>query len=292
MLTVHPSLNSFTGARVLISGSGNVAQYAALKVISLGAVVLSLSDSHGTLIAKSEKGFTPAHIASIASLKLNRQALTAFDYEEGAFEWHEGKRPWTLVKADIALPSATQNEVSGEEAQALVDAGVKIIAEGSNMGCTLEAIAVFEKSRTAGGPNAAWYAPGSASISFFSSLLLNLIFCRVRAEASNCGGVAVSGLEMAQNSARLTWAPADVDAKLNSIMENAYNACFETGKQYGGSGQEGVLPSLVVGANISGFIKVCIFALFTQFVLVLTLVHRSRMLCVLRVTGGRHTLIL
>ncbi len=113
-----------------------------------------------------------------------------------------GQRPWTLLpKVHIALPGATQNEVSGEEAEALVKAGVRVVAEGSNMGCTAEAIEVFEASRRQGA-GGVWYAPG---------------------KASNCGGVAVSGLEMAQNSQRLTWTPAEVDAKLKGIM----GSCFE-----------------------------------------------------------------
>jgi glutamate dehydrogenase (NADP+) len=121
------------GKRVLISGAGNVAQYAALKVIELGGKVLSLSDSNGALIAKDGEGFTPADIESIASIKLQRKSLTAFD-GKSKFEWHEGKRPWTLVeKADVALPSASQNEVSHEEAKALIKAGVRYVAEGSNM---------------------------------------------------------------------------------------------------------------------------------------------------------------
>jgi glutamate dehydrogenase (NADP+) len=121
------------GKRVLISGAGNVAQYAALKVIELGGVVLSLSDSTGALTAKGEEGFTPADIAAIADVKLARKSLTAFN-AESRFEWHEGKRPWTLFdKADVALPSASQNELNGEEAKALINAGVRYVAEGSNM---------------------------------------------------------------------------------------------------------------------------------------------------------------
>jgi glutamate dehydrogenase (NADP+) len=121
------------GKRVLISGSGNVAQYAALKVIELGGVVLTLSDSTGSLVATSDEGFTPGEIEKIATLKLQRKSLTTFD-AGSKFQWHEGKRPWTLVsKADIALPSATQNEISGEEAKALIMAGVRYVAEGSNM---------------------------------------------------------------------------------------------------------------------------------------------------------------
>jgi len=118
------------GKRVLISGSGNVAQYAAYKVIELGGKVLSLSDSTGSLISTNDTGFTVKDVAEIANLKLERKALTAFS-NTGKFEWHEDKRPWTLVsRADVAIPSATQNEVSKEEAQALVKAGVRYIAEG------------------------------------------------------------------------------------------------------------------------------------------------------------------
>ncbi|KAF8324115.1 NADP-specific glutamate dehydrogenase [Clavulina sp. PMI_390] len=231
--------SGFKGARVLVSGAGNVAQFAALKLIELGAVVLSLSDSTGALIAKDEaKGFEAGDIATIASLKLKHQSLTAFVQTAGEskFDWHAGKRPWALVdKIDIALPCATQNEVDGTDAEALVKGGVQLVAEGSNMGCTLEAIEVFEKSRA--GDGKVWYAPG---------------------KASNCGGVAVSGLEMAQNSARLTWTSAEVDAKLKSIMENAFQACFDVGSEYTPGYEKGTakLPSLVVGANISGFIKV------------------------------------
>jgi len=243
--TSHPSSTlhetKFKGARVLISGSGNVAQYAALKLIELGSVVLSLSDSAGALIAKEEsKGFTADDVHTIAALKIKHKSLTSFVQAEGneaRFEWHAGARPWALGpsgKVDIALPCATQNEVSGEEAEALLKSGVRIVAEGSNMGCTLEAIAVFEKSRKSGEEHFIWYGPG---------------------KASNCGGVAVSGLEMAQNSARLTWEPAEVDAKLKNIMETCYDACYKVGKEYSLEG-EAKVPSLVVGANISGFIKV------------------------------------
>ncbi|EIW68092.1 hypothetical protein TREMEDRAFT_45051 [Tremella mesenterica DSM 1558] len=223
--------------RVLISGAGNVAQYAALKVIQLGGIVLSLSDSTGTLLASDPQGFFAADIADIAQIKLERKSLTAFS-GAGKYTWHEGKRPWTLVKeADVALPSATQNEVSGEEAKALLKAGVRYIAEGSNMGCTQEAIDVFEDSRKSitslqETKGICYYAPG---------------------KAANCGGVAVSGLEMAQNSQRLKWTPEEVDAKLKEIMINCYNTCRHTAIEYA---EGGVVPSLVAGANIAGFVKV------------------------------------
>jgi glutamate dehydrogenase (NADP+) len=240
MLAQLPQPTDYNGKRVLISGSGNVAQYAALKVIELGGSVLSLSDSKGALIAKDAKGFTVDDISAIANIKLERKYLV--DYVQSGnvaerFEYHEGARPWTLVdKVDIALPSATQNEVSKEEAQALVAAGCKVVAEGSNMGSTQDAIDVFEASRANSGPNGIWYAPG---------------------KAANCGGVAVSGLEMAQNSQRLQWTHEEVDEKLKGIMKNCYEICYNTGKEYAAQNQpEGTLPSLVMGANIAGFIKV------------------------------------
>ncbi|KII91338.1 hypothetical protein PLICRDRAFT_173205 [Plicaturopsis crispa FD-325 SS-3] len=218
---------------VAISGSGNVAQYTALKVIELGATVLSLSDSQGALIAATDAGFSKADVEEIAALKAKGGSLTSFK-DNANYKYHAGARPWTLLpKVHIALPSATQNEVSEAEAKALVAAGVRIVAEGSNMGCTQEAIEVFEASRKSG-TQGVWYAPG---------------------KASNAGGVAVSGLEMAQNSQRLNWTPADVDAKLNSIMENCYNICLEAGSKWSGEGED-VLPSLLRGANVAGFIKV------------------------------------
>ncbi|WVQ79111.1 hypothetical protein IAT38_001206 [Cryptococcus sp. DSM 104549] len=224
------------GKRVLLSGAGNVAQYAALKVIELGGTVLSLSDSTGALVATGDEGFTPEEIANIAEIKLQRQSLTAFN-AGSKFEWHAGKRPWTLVaKADVALPSASQNELNGEEAKALLKAGVRYVAEGSNMGCTLDAIEIFEASRKSAkaltDSGIIFYAPG---------------------KAANAGGVAVSGLEMAQNSQRLKWTPEEVDAKLKDIMVTCYKTCWDTGKKYGDAG---VVPSLVGGANIAGFVKV------------------------------------
>lgn len=151
---------------VAISGSGNVAQYAAFKCIELGSVVLSLSDSKGTLLAP-KGGFTSSDIKRIAELKLKGGTLEALSNEgkkaeKGEWKYVAGKRPWTLLKeVHVALPSATQNEVSGEEAEALIKAGCRIVAEGSNMGCTIEAIEVFEASRLKGG-KCVWYAPGSA----------------------------------------------------------------------------------------------------------------------------------
>jgi len=158
---------SFQGKRVAISGSGNVAQYAALKAIELGATIVSLSDSKGALIATDDKGITPELVNIIADLKVKRKQLTEIasssEYKS-KFEYKEGARPWVHVgKVDVALPSATQNEVSEEEAKKLVEAGCKFIAEGSNMGCTQEAIDVFEAHRRESKGSAMWYAPGKSS---------------------------------------------------------------------------------------------------------------------------------
>jgi len=224
---------SFKGKRVALSGSGNVAQFAALKIIELGGTVISLSDSKGALIAEDDKGFTADTINQIAAIKLQRKALTAL--ENHNFRWVEGARPWKEVgKVDIALPSATQNEVSEDEAKALIDAGAKYIAEGSNMGCTQEAIEVFESHRREKKGDAIWYAPG---------------------KAANAGGVAVSGLEMAQNSQRLSWTAEEVDEKLKGIMKQCFEICLETAKEYI-TPAEGEFPSLVAGANVAGFKKV------------------------------------
>ncbi|KAF6231121.1 hypothetical protein HO173_010621 [Letharia columbiana] len=229
---------TFKGKRVAISGSGNVAQYAALKAIELGATIVSLSDSKGTIVAESEKGISPDEVAYIADLKVKRKQLTEIansDSYKGKFKYIEGARPWTNVgKIDVALPCATQNEVSGEEGQALIDAGAKFVAEGSNMGCSQEAIGVFEKHRKEKKGEAIWYGPG---------------------KAANAGGVAVSGLEMAQNSQRIAWTSEEVDNKLKSIMESCFKNGLETAKEYV-EPAEGEFPSLVAGSNIAGFSKV------------------------------------
>jgi len=164
---------SFKGKKVAISGSGNVAQYAALKVIELGGVVVSLSDSKGALLARdNSKGFTPKLIAEIAELKLKRKALLDL-HTTGNLDAHyrylPGERPWKhFDHLDVALPCATQNEVSGAEAEALIKAGVKYVAEGSNMGCTKEAIDVFEHARV----SATATHPSNSPISLFRKRLM------------------------------------------------------------------------------------------------------------------------
>jgi len=222
----------FKGKTVAISGSGNVAQYAALKAMELGATVVSLSDSKGALIAEGHKTFSADDIHKIAALKVKRQSLASFNHSD--YKYVEGARPWTHVKVDIALPCATQNEVSKDEAEALIKSGARFIAEGSNMGCTQEAIDIFEAHRREKKGEAIWYAPG---------------------KAANAGGVAVSGLEMAQNSQRISWTSEEVDAKLKSIMKEAFENGMKTAKEYV-PGKEGELPSLVAGSNIAGFVKV------------------------------------
>ena len=224
---------SFKGKTVAISGSGNVAQYAAIKAIELGATVVSLSDSKGALIAEAGKSFTPEDVQKIAALKVKRKSLTDFGHE-GKYKYVDGARPWTHVTVDIALPCATQNEVSKEEAEALIKSGARFIAEGSNMGCTQDAIDVFESHRKSHKDKAIWYAPG---------------------KAANAGGVAVSGLEMAQNSMRMIWTKEEVDEKLKGIMEAAFKNGLETAKKYV-KASEGEYPSLVAGSNIAGFVKV------------------------------------
>jgi len=227
---------SFKGKKVAISGSGNVAQYAALKVIELGGTVISLSDSKGAII--STEGISPDLVNYIADLKVKRKQLselTSASEYSSKVKYIDGARPWKHCgSVDVALPSATQNEVSADEAEALIAAGCKFIAEGSNMGCTQEAIDVFETARKEKKNGCCWYAPG---------------------KAANAGGVAVSGLEMAQNSQRLSWTAEEVDNKLKDIMKNCFTNCLETAKEYV-TPAEGEFPSLVAGGNIAGFRKV------------------------------------
>lgn len=228
---------SFKGKRVAVSGSGNVAQFAALKVIELGGTVVSLSDSKGCIIVPN--GVTPEQIKEVADAKIKFKSLEQIIKESASafkdakdIKYIPGARPWTHCgQVEVALPSATQNEISGEEAKALVEAGCKYVAEGSNMGSTTEAIDVFEANRSKN----VWYAPG---------------------KAANCGGVAVSGLEMAQNSQRVSWTSEEVDAKLKSIMYNCFDNCYETAIKYSSEKDASGLPSLLKGANIAGFIKV------------------------------------
>lgn len=212
--------DSFNGKLVAISGSGNVAQYACEKATELGAKVLTMSDSSGYILDLD--GIDPEKLAFIMDLKnVRRGRISEYADKFPSAKFIAGKRPWE-VKVDIALPCATQNELNGEEAKVLVGNGVICIAEGANMPSTPEAITEFHKSKVL-------FAPG---------------------KASNAGGVATSGLEMSQNSLRMSWSAEEVDQKLHGIMVSIHEACLKYGKQ-----DDGYID-YVKGANIAGFVKV------------------------------------
>ena len=217
---------SFEGATVSISGSGNVAQYACEKVLDLGGVPVTMSDSSGWIYDPA--GIDRAKLAWIMDLKNNRRGRISeyADAHEGVTFNPSAPEPtpnglWG-VNVDVALPCATQNELNGAEAQMLVDNNVIAVGEGANMPCTPEAVEVFHK-------NGVLFAPG---------------------KASNAGGVATSGLEMSQNSLRLSWTREEVDQRLENIMVNIHKAAAETAKQYGREGD------YVFGANVAGFLKI------------------------------------
>ena len=210
---------SFDGKTVVISGSGNVAQYACEKATELGAKVLTLSDSSGYIYDPA--GIDAEKLAFVMELKnVKRGRIKAYADHFGC-EFHEGARPWS-VACDIALPCATQNELNAEEAKALVANGCNCVSEGANMPCTPEAIEVFDQNKIL-------FAPG---------------------KASNAGGVAVSGLEMSQNSLRYNWTREEVDAKLHAIMVDIHTSCVAYGSDGNG------YTNYVKGANIAGFVKV------------------------------------
>ena len=209
--------DSFKGKKVVISGSGNVAIYAAEKATQLGATVIAMSDSSGYVV--DENGINLDVMKDIKEVKRARIVEYA-NQVEGAKFYNEGSI-WS-TKCDIALPCATQNELHKEHAEMLVANGVKVVAEGANMPTTPDAIEVLQA-------NNVLYAPG---------------------KASNAGGVATSGLEMTQNSMRLSWTFEEVDAKLKGIMENIYRTVADTAKEYG------MEDNFMAGANIAGFIKV------------------------------------
>ncbi|SDI00353.1 glutamate dehydrogenase (NADP+) [Pseudomonas flavescens] len=208
---------SFDGQRVAISGSGNVAQYAARKVMELGGQVISLSDSEGTLHA--EAGFSETQWQALMALK-NQQRGRIRELEGNGLRFQAGQRPWSLA-CDIALPCATQNELNLDDARTLLGNGCVCVAEGANMPTTLEAVDLFVEHGTL-------FAPG---------------------KASNAGGVAVSGLEMSQNAMRLHWSEGEVDEKLHGIMQSIHAACVRHGEENG-------TINYVKGANIAGFVKV------------------------------------
>jgi glutamate dehydrogenase (NADP+) len=212
--------DSFKGKTVSVSGSGNVAQYACEKATELGAKVVTLSDSSGYIYdAEGIDAQKLAFVMELKNVKRGRIEEYVVKYPSGKFV--AGKRPWE-VKVDIALPCATQNELNGDEAKALVANGVIAVAEGANMPSTPEAIEVFDHARV-------MFSPG---------------------KASNAGGVATSGLEMSQNSLRLSWSAEEVDGKLHGIMVSIHEACVKYGKR-----EDGTID-YVKGANIAGFVKV------------------------------------
>ena len=211
---------SFEGKTVSVSGSGNVAQYAVEKAMELGAKVVSVSDSSGT--AYDAAGFTPEKLAILMDVK-NHHYGRVSDYAKlvSGVEFLAGQCPWS-IKVDVALPCATQNELTEADAKILIANGVLCVAEGANMPSTNEAAKAFEAAGVL-------YAPG---------------------KASNAGGVATSGLEMSQNAARLSWPAEEVDARLLQIMQSIHAACVKHGKREDGS------ISYIDGANIAGFVKV------------------------------------
>ncbi|CAM1339051.1 NADP-specific glutamate dehydrogenase [Tenacibaculum aestuarii] len=212
--------DSFEGKTVVVSGSGNVAQYATEKATELGAKVVTMSDSSGYIY--DEAGIDAEKLAFVMELKnVKRGRISEYVDQYPSAKFFAGERPWG-TKCDVALPCATQNELNGEEAKALVANGCICVAEGANMPSTPEAIEVFQKAKIL-------FAPG---------------------KASNAGGVATSGLEMSQNSLRLSWTREEVDAKLHSIMNNIHEACVKYGTQEGG------YVDYVKGANVAGFVKV------------------------------------
>jgi glutamate dehydrogenase (NADP+) len=211
---------SFAGQTVVVSGSGNVAQYAAEKATQLGGKVVTMSDSSGYIY--DEAGIDAEKLAYVMEIKnVNYGRISDYVKKYPSAKFVEGKRPWE-VKCDIALPCATQNELNEDEAKTLVANGCFCVAEGANMPSTPEAVTVFQNAKIL-------FAPG---------------------KASNAGGVATSGLEMSQNSLRLSWSSEEVDERLKGIMKNIHEACVK----YGSDGNGYV--DYVKGANIAGFVKV------------------------------------
>ncbi|MCF8230780.1 MAG: NADP-specific glutamate dehydrogenase [Bacteroidales bacterium] len=210
---------SLKGKTVVISGSGNVAQFATQKVTDLGGKVVTLSDSGGFIY--DPDGIDTDKLNYVMNLKNVKRGRIQEYAEKYNAEYHEGQRPWG-IKCDVALPCATQNEINEEEAKTLVNNGCQVISEGANMPSTSEAVEVFQN-------NNILYGPG---------------------KAANAGGVAVSGLEMSQNSLRLSWSGEEVDQRLHAIIKDIHETCVKFGKEDDGS------VNYVKGANIGGFVKV------------------------------------
>ena len=212
--------DSFKGKTVVVSGSGNVAQYATEKATQLGAKVVTLSDSSGYILDKD--GINADKLAYVMDLKnVKRGRISEYVNKYPNAVFFKGEKPWS-VSCDVALPCATQNELNGEHAKQLVENGCICVAEGANMPSTPEAIYEFQKAQIL-------FAPG---------------------KASNAGGVATSGLEMSQNSLRLSWTREEVDEKLKQIMKEIHESCVVYGKNEDGT------VDYIKGANIAGFVKV------------------------------------
>jgi len=211
---------SFEGKKVVISGSGNVAQFACEKATQLGGKVVTLSDSGGFIY--DEKGIDAEKLAFVMALKNERRGrIKEYLNTYPDATYHEGEKPWG-IPCDVALPCATQNELDESAAQQLIDNGCICVAEGANMPTTPDAIAKFQDAKVL-------FSPG---------------------KASNAGGVATSGLEMSQNSLRFNWTAQEVDDKLRNIMLDIHEACVTYGKQDDG------YVDYVRGANVAGFVKV------------------------------------
>jgi glutamate dehydrogenase (NADP+) len=210
---------SFDGLRVSVSGSGNVAQHAVEKAMELGAKVVTVSDSSGTIV--DNEGFNAEKLAELMEVKNHLYGRVSDYAKRTGSEFHAGVKSW-IVPVDVALPCATQNELDAVDAAMLIKNGVKCVVEGANMPTTIEAVKLFEA-------NNVLYAPG---------------------KASNAGGVATSGLEMSQNAMRISWAREEVDQRLQEIMRGIHHACVQYGEREDGS------FSYVYGANVAGFVKV------------------------------------
>ena len=210
--------DSFNGKTVAVSGSGNVAQFATQKATELGAKVVTLSDSSGSI--HDENGIDADKLAWVMDLKNNRRGRIKEYADEFCVTYLESQRPWS-VSCDIALPCATQNEINGDNAKTMISNGCKVVSEGANMPTDPEAVSIFLDAGILFGPG----------------------------KAANAGGVATSGLEMSQNSMRLNWSREEVDSKLHTIMKNIHEACVIHGTENGS-------VNYVKGANIAGFIKI------------------------------------
>lgn len=213
------------GKVAAVSASGNVAQFTTEKLLDLGAKIVTLSDSSGTIV--DEAGVDRAKLDYVLELKNIRRGRITEYADKYNVSYYPGKSVWDVIKEqglhiDLAFPSATENEIEADHAQALVDNGCYCVSEGANMPSTLDAIQIFQSNNVLYGP----------------------------AKAANAGGVAVSGLEMSQNSMRLSWSREEVDQRLQGIMKNIHNACLQAAETYGQSGD------YLMGANIAGFIKV------------------------------------